>query len=775
MAIVGQPSSTAVRTYSATIITSDPVSGKVEFVSPGNVGTVSVFTTPVAFRWPIAGEIWIVKNVNNVWRLEEPFPKLNPGATDATSTTATTTVATIAPGDVVLNSPTGVVHVLGSKDGSTYFTMTAPVPPVPPNTAARAYRTAALTFNGWTLVPVDTKTGPGGFDPGNHMDTATNHRYNVAVTGYYQVDGNIGVQTNTGTSVDLIAAIYVTGTEVSRGSRVNLQTATTGGGQWSMPVSDTIHCVAGDYIQLYGYSGVSSAATVGAGNQQNNFLSVVQVDMAAGPTGARGSLWYSYVSSGTPAAGTFTGEVDGDYAIRSSDDELFKRVAGAWVDQSFTIKGATGPTGPTGATGATGATGSTGATGATGAAGVVGSRWFVYSGSGTPTGITGMNNGDFCVRESDGEIFEYVSSAWTDQSFSLAPGSIYLQAVLCAASMNVSIASPPANPDGSAYYPFAPQRILLTGQTTASEMGVWTFNGTGVPMTRPTDFAHLSFHLNGTTAYVVAGALGGSLWAMQGSAGPGGGVTVDTTNEAWFQVNVANYLQAVTAMGGPGVSVSVTSAPATLDGVTLAIGDRVLVTSNVPTSARGIWIFAGAGNPMTRSADFALASVHHGGTSVFCINGTVWTGSLWAISSTADVTVGTSTITWGQVNGVVALSAGTGITLTTPNFIALTVPVAITSGGTGAITPAAARTSLGVPGKYAVTIGDGSSLSIAVTHNLGNTDINVQVWDMATGYFEITQVVQNTVNQCTLTFGTAPATASGTMGSGTGKRVVVVG
>jgi hypothetical protein len=62
--------------------------------------------------------------------------------------------------------------------------------------------------------------------------------------------------------------------------------------------------------------------------------------------------------------------------------------------------------------------------GATGANGVRGSEWFTYSGSGTPTGISGIANGDLCLR-SDGEVYEYVSNAWSDTSINIkgAPGS----------------------------------------------------------------------------------------------------------------------------------------------------------------------------------------------------------------------------------------------------------------------------------------------------------------------------------------------------------------
>jgi hypothetical protein len=55
-----------------------------------------------------------------------------------------------------------------------------------------------------------------------------------------------------------------------------------------------------------------------------------------GPAGARGSTTYLYNGVGIPAAGTFVGELDGDWAIRKTDGEMFQRVSGAWVDQAYT-------------------------------------------------------------------------------------------------------------------------------------------------------------------------------------------------------------------------------------------------------------------------------------------------------------------------------------------------------------------------------------------------------------------------------------------------------
>lgn len=59
----------------------------------------------------------------------------------------------------------------------------------------------------------------------------------------------------------------------------------------------------------------------------------------------RGSDWYVYNGAGVPPTGTFAGEQNGDLAVREADGEVFLRVAGAWVDQHFTIQGPAGGSG----------------------------------------------------------------------------------------------------------------------------------------------------------------------------------------------------------------------------------------------------------------------------------------------------------------------------------------------------------------------------------------------------------------------------------------------
>lgn len=69
-----------------------------------------------------------------------------------------------------------------------------------------------------------------------------------------------------------------------------------------------------------------------------------------------------------------------------------------------------------------------------------------------------------------------------------------------------------------------------------------------------------------------------------------------------------------------------------------------------------------------------------------------------------------------------------------------------------------ARPSAGAS-KHVTSIGNGSSTSITVTHNLGTRWVLVRVYDNSSPYEEIACTVRVTsTNTCTLIFGVAPAT-----------------
>lgn len=77
----------------------------------------------------------------------------------------------------------------------------------------------------------------------------------------------------------------------------------------------------------------------------------------------------------------------------------------------------------------------------------------------------------------------------------------------------------------------ASQRVLLTGQTSAAQNGLWL--AASGSWTRPTDFASGSTQ-NGAYVYVETGSVNvASGWLMIGA----GNVTVDTTAQTWTQTN----------------------------------------------------------------------------------------------------------------------------------------------------------------------------------------------------------------------------------------------
>lgn len=78
---------------------------------------------------------------------------------------------------------------------------------------------------------------------------------------------------------------------------------------------------------------------------------------------------------------------------------------------------------------------------------------------------------------------------------------------------------------------------------------------------------------------------------------------------------------------------------------------------------------------------------------------------------------------------------------------------------TNIVTPLKLKTFFDtVVGGYAANVGNGSSLSFLVTHNLNTLDVIVQVVEVSTGDTVYTDVARTSVNSVTITFASAPST-----------------
>ena len=212
--------------------------------------------------------------------------------------------------------------------------------------------------------------------------------------------------------------------------------------------------------------------------------------------------------------------------------------------------------------------------------------------------------------------------------------------------------------------------------------------------------------------------------------------SLDTDVPNWGQVksfvNGLTFKQAVRAASLANVTVSAPGA--SIDGVSLAAGDRVLLKNQTTASENGLYLWNGASAAMTRTADGITNELTS--TSTVYVQEGSQADKQFTLTTFNPITVGTTSQTWAQSGGGTTYSNGTYLTLTSGVFDVDTTKIAR---------------------KYAANIGDGTTTAIVVTHNLGTRDVAIQLYDAATYETVECDVVRTSTNTATLTFSTAPA------------------
>lgn len=100
----------------------------------------------------------------------------------------------------------------------------------------------------------------------------------------------------------------------------------------------------------------------------------------------------------------------------------------------------------------------------------------------------------------------------------------------------------------------------------------------------------------------------------------------------------------------------------TVDGVSLQVGDRVLVAGQTAPAENGIYVVsAGA---WSRSADANSSADVTAGMFTFVSEGTAYADTGWVLSTNDTVTLGTTPLTFTQFSSAGILSAGSGLTKT---------------------------------------------------------------------------------------------------------------
>lgn len=184
-----------------------------------------------------------------------------------------------------------------------------------------------------------------------------------------------------------------------------------------------------------------------------------------------------------------------------------------------------------------------------------------------------------------------------------------------------------------------------------------------------------------------------------------------------------------------------------IDSVTLATGDRVLVKDQTVGSENGIYIVPASG-AASRSLDTNTSALIKDMSVMVAEGGS--SGTQWKLV-TDGIVLGTTALVYVQHGvGGTAYTAGNGLTIAGNDFNV--------GQGTGIVVSAdaiAVDTAV-VVRKFALTIGDATATSIAVTHNLGNQDAIVSVRQVVDNAQVICDVAFTSANVVTLGFTVAP-------------------
>lgn len=257
-------------------------------------------------------------------------------------------------------------------------------------------------------------------------------------------------------------------------------------------------------------------------------------------------------------------------------------------------------------------------------------------------------------------------------------------------------------------------------------------------------------------------------------------------------------------------NVSLTAAPASIDGVTLADGNRVLIKNQDTPAENGIYVYSEAAGAFLRADDANSSAEVTAGLFTFVSEGTVNADSGWVLTTNDTITLGTTGLTFAQFSGAGQITAGAGLTKTgntldvvgtadriTVNADSIDIAstyvgqssittlgtittgtwngtdIAVADGGTGASNAAGAKTNLGFMTRYAANndllVPSSGIVTWAVTHSLGTKDITVQVYDIATDAQVEVDVVRTSTSVVTLSW------VAGANVTADSYRVVVIG
>lgn len=225
----------------------------------------------------------------------------------------------------------------------------------------------------------------------------------------------------------------------------------------------------------------------------------------------------------------------------------------------------------------------------------------------------------------------------------------------------------------------------------------------------------------------------------------------DATNKAYVDSAVEGLAWKDSCRVATASNINLASPGATLDGITMALNDRVCVRGQSTGSQNGIYIWNGAAVAMTRALDASTADELE--QAVVTIEEGTSAGSTYR-QTAVNFVLDTGTVTFASFGTSVGAASES-----TAGIAEIATQAEVDAGTDDSrfVTPLKLANHSGRAKRYATDVGDGSNTSYTVTHNLNTRDVEVSVRRNSGAYDAvIVDVAATTVNTVTLTFKTAP-------------------